>query len=58
MKNINHLIDIAGQTHFGPTLLLFFVGLMFQKKRSWSLFTDDEITGDNIPVSLMDRLKA
>jgi hypothetical protein len=59
MKNINHLVEMAGQSHqFMPALLSLFLGLIVIKKRPSVFFNENEITGDNIPTSLMDGLNA
>jgi len=54
MKNIEHLIDIAGQSHqHMPALLSLLVGLIIIKERSY-FFGDDEAVGDNIPTTFME----
>ena len=76
MKNINHLVEMARQSHqHMPSLLSLFLGLMVIKpfgknsrlypersrrikKRSSVFFNENEITGDNIPATLMDGLEA
>lgn len=57
MKNMNHLIDIAGQSHqHMPALLSLLVGLCIIKKKSY-FFGDDENLGDNFPVMLKESIK-
>lgn len=54
MKNINHLIDIAGQPHQHiPVLLSLLAGLLIIKRKSY-FFSDDEVVGDNMPATLME----
>ena len=55
MKNINHLIDIVGQSHqHMPALLFLLLGLVVIKKNSSLFFNDDEAVGDNMPITLME----
>ncbi len=55
MKNINHLIDIVGQSHHHmPALLSLFLGLIVIKKNPSIFFSDGEAVGDNIPITLME----
>jgi len=58
MKNINHLIEIVGQSHqHMPALLSLLLGLIFLKKEL-PLFSDnDVVVGDNIPVTLMELIR-
>jgi len=56
MKHINHLIDIVGQSHqHTPALLSLLIGL-FSIRRDPFLFIDEDATGDNIPMTLVDSL--
>ncbi len=58
MKNINHLIDIARQSHqHMPALLSLLLGLIIIKKNPSVFFSDDEAIGDNIPVTLMECIR-
>jgi len=55
MKNVNHLIEIAGQSHqHMMAFVSLLVGLIVIKKNPYIFFSDDEIVGDNIPVTLME----
>lgn len=58
MKNINHLVEMAGQSHqYMPALLSLFLGLIVIKKRPSVFFNENEVTGDNIPMTLIDSIK-
>ena len=58
MKNINHLINIAGQSHqHMPALLSLLVGLIAIKKNPSIFFSDDEAVGDNIPITLIELIR-
>ena len=58
MKNINHLVEMAGQSHqYMPALLSLFLGFIVMKKRPSVFFNESEITGDNIPMALIDSIK-
>ena len=56
MDRLSHVIDIAKSSHqHMPALLLFLAGLL-NIKRDPFLFIDENVTGDNIPVTLIDLL--
>lgn len=58
MKNINHLIDVVGQSHqHMPALLSLLLGLIVIKKNPSLFFSDDEAVGDNIPITLMESIR-
>ena len=59
MEKIKHMIEIVGQSHHlsAPALLSLFLGLIVIKKRPSVFFNENEITGDNIPATLMDGLR-
>ena len=57
MKNINHVIDIVGQSqHHMPALLSLLAGL-FSVKKDPFLSIGEENPGDNIPATLMESLR-
>lgn len=57
MKNINQLLDMAGQSHQHlPALLMLLVSLVVLRRRHSLSFGDDEISGDNIPITLMESM--
>lgn len=57
MKSMNHLIDIAGQSHqHMPALVSLLAGLFIIKKKSY-FFSDDENLGDNFPVMLKEPIR-
>ena len=58
MKNINHVIDIVGQSqHHMPALLSLLVGFIAIKKNPSIFFNDGEVVGDNIPITLMESIR-
>jgi len=58
MKNITYLISVVGQYHQHVTALLsLLVGFIIIRKSPLLFFGDDELAGDNIPVTLMELLR-
>ena len=57
MDRLNHVIEIAKQSHHMPALLSLFLGLIVIKKRPSVFFTENDIPGDNVPATLMDGLR-
>ena len=57
MKNISHLISIVEQSRHMPALLSLVLGLTVIRKKSSIFFSDGEITGDNIPITLMESIR-
>ena len=53
MEKIQHLIEMAKQSHHLPWALAFFVGLVITKKDRCN---DVEILGDNVPTTLIEGL--
>lgn len=57
MKNINHLIDMTGQSHYHlPLILTFIIGLIVVRSRPIISNMDDRVLGDNFPVTLMEAM--
>ena len=55
MKNI---INIVEQSHqHMPALLSLFLGLIVIKKDPSIFFSDGEVMGDNIPITLMESIR-
>jgi hypothetical protein len=54
MERINHLIEVASQSHHMPWVLAFLVGLFVIKKDEGAHAREAEAFGDNIPTSLLD----
>ena len=57
MDKLSNIVEIAKHSHHMPALLSLFLGLIVIKKRSSAFFKENEITGDNIPATLMDGLR-
>ncbi|GEM_PF-4889539 len=54
MNRIDHVIEVARSSHQIPLLLSFLVGLFVTKREC--LIDEEEITGDNVPATLMERI--
>lgn len=57
MDRLNHVIEIARQSHHMPAILSLLVGLFLLRKESYLFSDDDNGIGDNIPLTLIDSLK-
>jgi hypothetical protein len=57
MDRLNNLVEIVKHSNNMPALLSLFLGLIVIKKRPLLLFNESEITGDNVPATLMDGLR-
>ncbi len=56
MDRMNQIIEVTRQSHHLPFLLSFLVGICVIRK-PLDLFDDgSEITGDNVPTTLMDSV--
>ncbi len=57
MDRIDHIVELAKQSHHHlPALLSLLVGL-FSIKRDSFLYIGEENPGDNIPVTLVESIR-
>lgn len=56
MDRLNNVMEAVRHSHHIPAFLSLFVGLIVIKKRPSIFFNDDDVSGDNIPSTLMDGL--
>jgi len=58
MKNMNQVIDIVSQSqHHMPALLSLLVGFIAIRRNPSIFFSDGEVVGDNIPITLMESIR-
>jgi len=56
MDRVNHVIEIAKQSHQVPAILSLLIGIFLLRKEAY-LFSDEDCElGDNLPVTLIDLL--
>lgn len=56
MEKINHMVEIANQSHHLPLFISFLIGVLTVKKRVYMNREDTDILGDNLPLTLIDSL--
>ena len=56
MDRLDHVVELAKQSHHLPALLSLLVGL-FSIKRDSLLNIEEKNSGDNIPVTLMESIR-
>lgn len=58
MEKINHVIEIANQTHHMPLFFSMLVGLFVARKKLQLLYEDySDVPGDNIPATLIEGME-
>lgn len=55
MERINEVVVAAKSLQQLPGLLCLLSGLILMKKKSF-FYKEDEIVGDNLPITLMDEI--
>jgi len=56
MERLNHFIEITKSSYHLPAFLSFLVGMLVVNKRVYSNREDNDILGDNLPLTLIDSL--
>ena len=57
MDKLNHLIEVARQSHNTPWILSFLVGFFAIRKVQYVPTNEDEVLGDNIPATLIENIE-
>ena len=58
MERLDQIIAITKSSHHLPAFLSFLAGMLIAKKRVYSNWEDNDILGDNLPLTLIDSLSS
>ena len=56
MYRLNNVIELARQSHQMPAMLSLLIGLFLLHKEPYLFSDEDKSIGDNVPLTLVDRL--